>query len=1316
MLVCHRGKLDSRNIAINAHERSPPTVRLPADSVTGELLRGIDWSNHALGQMEEWPQSLRTALSICLTSRFPMVIRWGERMSSLYNDAYIPLLGQRHPAAFGCPAEEAWPDVWPAMKAQAEQAFATGQSTWNAHIPLTLLRNGYSEQVYFTFSHSPLYDDHGDIGGVLCVCMEDTTHLTLERERDSLLRALDVQRTQMADAFEQSPAALAILRGPDYVIESVNPRYQELIGPRELVGRPLAEAIPEVHQQGLLELLDGVRASGMPFTGKSMTFNLCRTAHGAMSETNMDCVYQPIRDADGNVTRVLVHGIDRTEQIRAQAHDSFLLMLEDTLQNLDNAEAICETGAAMLGKHLRANRCAYAIVDPDEDTFDIRADYVDGAAHRTGRACLSEFGSDLLDCLRENRPWVVADTQTHTPALRLDDLDQQRLELRAVLTAPLHKAGRLVAVISVHQTHPRVWTSAEIELVRLVAARCWESIERASAQAELASSEARLRKLADAMPQIVFTATPDGHVDYFNKRWYEYTGLPVGEAGYESWRKIHTAEGLARVMQVWPEALRSGEPYEIEYPLRRHDGNYRWHLGRALAIRDETGQIVRWIGTNTDIHDRRMVEQRLQESDLRFRNLCDNAPVMIWMSNADGDYEYISRQWYLYTGQSEQEAMGTGWLEKVHVDDVAATGRMLARASNDRRAYTVEYRLRRHDGEYRWCVDTASPRFSSSGQFLGFIGSLMDIAERKRIEHATAAERSVLEMITTGKPLNAVLEAITRGIEAQSDVGLRCTIMLVDEHQQCLLVGAAPSMPDGFRKAIHRLPIDANTGSCGRAAHLRRQVLCSDVRLDSHWQEYLTVAVEADIIACCSTPIIASDGDVLGVVALYFPFVHYPNANEQELARSASRLAGIIIERRKTDLRLQQLLDAEQNARSEAERASRMKDEFLTTLSHELRTPLNAILGWARLMQETAVREKDLSKGLQVIERSAHTQAQIIDDLLDMSAILSGKVRLEPTELDLHALIGETIDAARPSAEDKGVDIVLIPHSAPLPPYLGDTVRLQQVLTNLIGNAIKFTPSTGKITVTLSNSSTHMRIEVSDTGLGIEPLFLPHVFDRFRQADASSTRSAGGLGLGLAIAKQLAELHHGQLSVSSDGLDLGSTFTLLLPRNDLHGLDHISSQDGSAITSGGLRPGGIRMDGVRVLVVDDDMDSRGVTQRFLQEAGATVETAVSANDAEALLRERPYALLISDVGMPRRDGHSLIRSIRARGAGPTSRIPAIALTAYVRSEDRALALEAGFDAHLGKPVDPVKLIELAASLVTPQPVTEQGSNSKTEPA
>ncbi|PPT91149.1 histidine kinase [Xanthomonas theicola] len=1278
------------------------------------MLRATDWSRHELGPMENWPQSLRSALSICLSSRFPMVIRWGKRLINLYNDAYIPVLGMRHPHAFGRAVSEVWPDVWPALAGQAEQVLATGESTWNEYVPFVMMRNGYSEDVYFTFSYSPIFDDDDGVGGVLCVCIEDTKRIKLERERDALLKALDAQRAQMTEAFEQSPAALAILRGSDYVVERVNQRYQQLVGPRDVVGKPLAEAIPETLQQGFIGLLNNVRASGQALAGRSMTFNLRRTPQEAASETTLECVYQPMGDAEGNVTGVLMHGIDRTEQARAQAHDSFLLMLEDALQNLDSAEAICETGAALLGKHLHASRCAYAIVDPDEDAFDLRADYVDGATHVIGRFRFSDFGSDLQECMRDNRPWVVQDTEAYAPPMRFDDPGYRRLGARAILTAPLHKAGRLVAAIGVHQLQPRAWTSAEIELVRLVAARCWESMERAGAQSDLARSEARLRELADAMPQIVFTATADGNVDYFNQRWYEYTGLPAGESGYESWRKVHTEQGLAQAMQAWPEAVRSGQPYEIEYPLRRHDGSYRWHLGRALPIRDGDGRVVRWIGTNTDIHDRRVVAQRLQESELRFRTLCDNAPVLIWMANADGDCEYVSRQWYLFTGQTEQEALGSGWMEKIHADDVAAVGGVLARSAADRRAFTIEYRLRRHDGEYRWCVDTASPRFSASGQFLGFIGSLLDIAERKRIENATAAERAALEMITTGRPLSAVLEAIARGIEAQSDVGLRCTIMLVDEFRQYLLEGAAPSMPASFRRSMHRLPIRKDSACCGRAVALRRQVICSDVRADANWREYLMAVTEADIVACCSTPIMTGDGQVLGVVALYYPFVHYPSAHEQDLARSASHLAGIIIERRETDQRLQQLLSAEQSARGEAERASRMKDEFLATLSHELRTPLNAILGWSRLMQGDAVREKDLAKGLEVIERSAHAQAQIIDDLLDMSAILSGKVRLEVAELDLRALLTGAIDAARPSAESKGIDIALAPSTGDAAlPYLGDAVRLQQVLTNLIGNAIKFTPSAGAITLALDSSATRVRISVSDSGVGIDAGFLPHVFDRFRQADASSTRSAGGLGLGLAIAKQLAEMHHGQLSVSSDGIGMGATFTLLLPRNDLAGTRPMRRGDGWAAI---LAHGGIRLNGLRVLVVDDDMDSRGVTQRFLQEAGAVVEAAVCADDAEALLRERPYDLLVSDVGMPHRDGHSLIRSVRARGAGAVNRIPAIALTAYVRTEDRSQALDAGFNAHLGKPVDPVKLVALAASLTQSQTPREQDPNARAAPA
>ncbi|MBN6151551.1 PAS domain-containing protein [Xanthomonas sp. AmX2] len=1278
------------------------------------MLRATDWASTELGPLAEWPQSLRVAVSMCLGSRFPMALRWGPRLINIYNDAYAPLLGQRHPQAFGRATAQIWPEVWTLIGPQIERVLATGEPSWNEHVPLTLHRNGYAEETYFTWSYSPVADERGGIGGVLCVCTEDTSRIRLERERDQLLRALDAQRAQMAEAFEQSPAALAVLRGPDYVIESANQRYQQLVGPREVLGKALLDALPEIRQQGFIELLDSVRSSGKPFIGDSLTVSLRRSPHEAAYEATLDCVYQPMRDVEGHVTGILVHGIDRTEQARAEAHDSFLLTLEDALQNLASADAICETGARMLGQHLRANRCAYAIVGEDQNLFHIQADYVDGAASVVGDFRFSDFGGDLLECVRENRPWVVQDTALHQPPVTLDDDGYQRIGARAILVAPLHKGGRLVAAIGVHQLTPRVWTSAEIELVRLVAARCWESMERAGAQSSLALSEARLRELADAMPQIVFTATPDGDVDYFNRRWYEYTGLPDGEAGYESWRKAHTEDGLARATKAWSEAVRSGEPYEIEYPLRHRGGGYRWHLGRALPIRDETGRIVRWIGTNTDIHDRRVTEQRLQESESRFRNLCDNAPVMIWMANADGDCEYVSRQWYLFTGQRESDALGNGWLEKIHADDAAAVGRTLARAFGERRPFAMEYRIRRHDGEYRWCVDTAAPRLSASGQFLGFIGSVLDISERKRIENATASERAALEMITTGKPLKAVLEAIVLGIEAQSDNGLRCMIMLVDEFRQCLLEGAAPSLPPAYRQAAHRLPIREDSGSCGRAAFLGRQVICSDIRSDPNWRGFLAPAAEAGVAACCSTPILGSDGVVLGVVALYYPSPHYPSEHEQELARSASHLAGIVIERRDIDQRLQQLLAAEQSARGEAERASRMKDEFLATLSHELRTPLNAILGWSRLMQGSGLREQDLAKGLEVIERGARSQAQIIDDLLDMSAILSGKVRLEPVEFDLLATVRATIDAARPSAQNKGVDIELTTAPDSALPYLGDAVRLQQVLTNLVGNAIKFTPASGRIALGVDATASHVRISVSDSGVGIEPAFLPHVFDRFRQADASSTRSAGGLGLGLAIAKQLAELHQGQLTVSSEGPGLGATFTLLLPRNELHLA--AGPAGGGAATASAAQAGNTRLTGARVLVVDDDMDSRGVTQRFLQEAGATVETAVSADDAEALLRERQYDLLISDVGMPRRDGHSLIRSVRSRGAGATSRIPAIALTAYVRAEDRAKALEAGFNAHLGKPVDPLKLVALAVSLTQPPLAAAQDPEPQAQPA
>ena len=511
------------------------------------------------------------------------------------------------------------------------------------------------------------------------------------------------------------------------------------------------------------------------------------------------------------------------------------------------------------------------------------------------------------------------------------------------------------------------------------------------------------------MPQIVFAGGPDGHLDYYNRQWYDYTGLPPGSTGNEAWDGLLHPDDFERTLEVYSAALRSGALYEHEFRLRRaSDGAYRWFLGRALPIKDASGNVLRWFGTDTDIHERKQLQER----------------------------------------------------------------------------------------------------------------------------------------------------------------------------------------------------------------------------------------------------------------------------NER-------------------------LLFSERAARSEAERTSQMKDEFLATLSHELRTPLNAILGWSQVLRDGHANPEDLAQGLATIERNARAQTQIIEDLLDMSRIIAGKVRLDVQRIELAPTLEAAIETMRPAADAKGIRLQAVLDPLALP-VSGDPNRLQQIFWNLLSNAIKFTPKGGRVQVVLERVNSHLEVSVSDTGQGIAPAFLPHVFDRFRQADATTTRQHGGLGLGLAIVKQLVELHGGGVRVKSGGLGAGATFIVDLPLTVLHPeaeppeSERRHPQAGWSDTP--LSSQRLDLTGVEVLVVDDEPDARALVKRLLGDRGAGVRTAGSAAEALRLIGEARPDVLVSDIGMPGEDGYALIRRVRTLSVGGGGAIPAIALTAYARSEDRMKVVLAGFQMHVSKPVEPAELLTMVASL------------------
>ena len=386
--------------------------------------------------------------------------------------------------------------------------------------------------------------------------------------------------------------------------------------------------------------------------------------------------------------------------------------------------------------------------------------------------------------------------------------------------------------------------------------------------------------------------------------------------------------------------------------------------------------------------------------------------------------------------------------------------------------------------------------------------------------------------------------------------------------------------------------------------------------------------------------------------------------------------------------RLLKTLESERNARATAERTSRMKDEFLATLSHELRTPLQAIIGWTHVLHTPALAPEDLKRGVETIERNARLQTQLIEDLLDMSRIVSGKIHLDVEDVDLARVVDAVLDAMRPAAQSKNLTIEARIEARPAP-VRGESARLQQILWNLVSNAIKFTPEGGGLVVRLSRGDANYRLIVRDDGVGIRPELLADIFERFSQADSSTKRRFGGLGLGLSIARQLAELHGGSLEATSEGEGRGATFTLTLPV--AAALDG-APLEGAEVTD--ISEATIDLVGLKLLVVDDQADARELIARILRDRHAEVWTAQDVTSALGLLARERFDVLVSDIGMPARDGYDLIKDVRARG----NPIPAIALTAFARAEEKVRALEAGYHAHLAKPVNPIHLARAIARL------------------
>jgi PAS domain S-box-containing protein len=609
----------------------------------------------------------------------------------------------------------------------------------------------------------------------------------------------------------------------------------------------------------------------------------------------------------------------------------------------------------------------------------------------------------------------------------------------------------------------------------------------------------------------------------------------------------------------------------------------------------------------------------------------------------------------------ERESIGAApiasYLATIHPDDREAVSRRIDHALKTGEPYTAEYRIQQDHGS-RWVIARGKVERDATGRPVRFPGVVLDVTKRKAAEQRLRLAQEVAGIgtfewnvrtgINTWSPELETLYGLPEGSFAGTFEAWAKTLH-----------------PDDLALAVRKVEESLATGSL--AAEFR---------------------------------IVRPDGTVRWMEARGQVF--------RDAAGQPERMIGVnldVTERKALQVEREALLEAEQAARTRAEVESRLKDEFLATLSHELRTPLSAILGWAQLLSRGSLRdEAKRQQGVTAIERNARTQARLIEDLLDMSRIVSGKVHLMVQQAPLAELVNTALATVQPSAEARGVRLEkrLDPRVGAV---AGDPDRLQQVIWNLLSNAVKFTPRGGKVEVVLERMSSLVELRVTDTGEGIDPAFLPHVFDRFRQADGTTTRKHGGLGLGLSIVRHLVELHGGSVRAESAGRGRGATFIVSLPvglplgevpeptrvrapRSDALG--------GAPAAALGASP----LEGVRILLVDDDGDGRELARRVLEERGAIVCEAESSEKALELLPSFHPNVLVSDIGMPGGDGYSLIRRVRALAKADGGNVPALALTAFARPEDRKRALATGFHQHLTKPMNPEELVSSVAALAS----------------
>ena len=1296
----------------------------------GEMARRIaefDWGNTPVGAVKSWSPALQMIVRFMLANPYPMLLWWGPEYVSIYNDAYRPVLGAKHPWALGQPVRECWKEIWHILKPLIDKPFKGGPATWNEDISLEINRHGFLEEGHFTIGYSPVADRtaRGGIGGVLATVQEITGKVVGER-RVLALRDLAACGGRAMTADEACAIAARTLAAHNkdlpfvllYLVDEDRKRARLAGAAGVKEGSAISPEIVELEEANRSGEKDSFSQFGPHpnpppgYQGRGKNWPMREALRGEIPQVVEEigerfamppgswavrpdtAVVVPIpSNKPHEAAAIMVAGLNARLQYDAFYRDFVGLVTTQIATAISNARANEEERKRLeaLAELDRAKTTFFSNVSHEFRTpLTLMLGPIEDAL---AEANVSEAQKERLEVAHRNSLRLLKLVNSMLDFARIEagrvrasyepmDLATFTTDIASTFRSAVERAGMTFTVGCAPMSQPAyldrdMWEKIVLNLL--------SNAFKYTLQGGISVTLQQVGNFAELSVQDTGVGIPERELPLLFKRFHRVQGVQgrthegtgIGLALVQELLKLHGGS-------IGVESrLGEGTNFTVRLPLgsshlpAEHIRSSAEHSPAALDAAAYVEEALHWISEAVGKQEAALGETNV---DLPARSTdawrTRGARIIIAEDNADMR-EYLIRLlkplWKIEAVSDGRAALEAARRAK---PDLILSDVMMPRLDG----FELVKALRADKALSGVAIILLSARAGDEARVEGIeVGAddylVKPFSARELLARVSGALALAQVRREGAESLRASEERFRAFVLASSDVVYR---MSADWQELRFLEGRGfiADAPEPTRSWLEKY-IHADDQKMVLEAIEKAIASRGTFEL-----EHRVIRVDGTLGWAFSRAIPISGA--LGEIVEWFG-----------AASDVTNLKRIEEERVR-------LLEAERSARVAAERSGYLKDEFLATLSHELRTPLNAILGWAQLLLRRQLDE-ELSEGLGVIERNSRAQSQLVEDLLDMSRIISGKLRINVQQVDLAEVIREAVESVQPSADARGVrlEVVLASDGGPV---RGDPARLQQVVWNLLSNAVKFTHKGGKVQVGLERVQSHVEITITDNGMGIAAEFLPYVFERFRQADGTTTRKHGGLGLGLAIVKSIVEAHGGRIRAKSAGEGKGAAFTVELP---LMIIQDDEPGEGKRMQRRGISRGkrGNRvfvetdiLDGVSVLVVDDDKDARELIRRVLEDHKAKVQVAASATEGFMAFQRGKAQVILSDIGMPTEDGYEFIRKVRGLSAKEGGETPAAALTAFAHSEDRRRALVAGFQSHIAKPVEAAELVTVVASL------------------